>query len=111
MPYNGWAVAVSASRNRMDAKKNHLKPLGKLEVTFNTSISEAPRGPPPADGASLVFLPLVEDPPQAWTGEDQGGGEQLAMLPPALTPPTEGGEFKGCHSSPWQAKGHSGMFR
>jgi hypothetical protein len=57
---------------------------------------EAPRGPPPADGASLVFLPLVEDPPQAWTGEDRGGGEDMVMLPPPLTPPAKGGEFKGC---------------
>ena len=31
-------------------------------------------------------------------------------ISPVYTP-TKGGEFKGCHSSPWQAKGHSGMFR
>jgi hypothetical protein len=30
-------------------------------------------------------------------GEDQGGGKDMAMLPPPLTPPTRGGEFKGCH--------------
>ena len=37
----------------------------------------------------LFFLPLE--------GEDQGGGQQFFMLPPPLTPPTRGGEFKGCH--------------
>ena len=47
--------------------------------------------------ASLSFLPLVEDPPQAWMGEDRGGGEQIVMLPPPLTPHTKGGEFKECH--------------
>ncbi|MEJ2729305.1 MAG: penicillin-binding transpeptidase domain-containing protein, partial [Deltaproteobacteria bacterium] len=26
-----------------------------------------------------------------------GGGEDMVMLPPPLTPPTKGGEFKGCH--------------
>jgi len=33
---------------------------------------------------SFVFLPLE--------GEDQGGGEQIVMLPPHLTSPPEGGE-------------------
>jgi hypothetical protein len=48
------------------------------------------RGPPPADGASFVFLPLVEDPPQAWSREDRGGGEQIVMLPPSPDPSRQG---------------------
>jgi hypothetical protein len=40
-----------------------------ISQAFKKLKSEAPRGPPPADGASLIFLPLVEDPAQAW-GED-----------------------------------------
>jgi hypothetical protein len=45
-------------------------------------------------------------------GEDKGGGENpypfspfLTHFPPPLTPPTEGGELKGCHSSPCTARG------
>jgi hypothetical protein len=59
-------------------------------------------------GNKITPLPITT---QSLKGEDQGGGEQIVTSPPPLAPPTWGGEFNGCHSSPWQAKGHSGMFR
>ena len=48
-----------------------------------------PRKAKLAAGHSYFSSPL--------TGEDQGGGEQIGMLPPPLTPPTRGGELKGGH--------------
>jgi hypothetical protein len=33
-------------------------------------------------------------PPQAWTGEDLNGGEDMVMLPPPLPPPTREGNSK-----------------
>ena len=33
------------------------------------------------------------------------GVKSLSHFPPPLTPPTEGGGLKGCHSSPCAARG------